>query len=103
MDYELIISDRADELIDRLTSYLLNNLKNREAASHFLEELDAIYDRLIDNPYQFAGSPDRFLLLRGYREALFETMQYKVLYRIEDCRVLIVGVFHTLEDYRRKI
>ena len=30
-------------------------------------------------------------------------MHYKVIYRIENQQVLIVGVFHTLEDYRRKV
>ena len=103
MDYELIVSERADELIDRLASCLLNNLKNPDAAAHFLDELDSIYDRLIDNPYQFPDSSDEYLFLRGYREALFETMQYKVIYRIDHQQVLIVGVFHTLEDYRRKV
>ena len=103
MDYELIISDRADELTDRLTFYLLNNLKNPTAASHFLDELDSVYDRLTDNPYQFPESPDEYLFLQGYREALFETMQYKVVFRIDNQQVLIVGVFHTREDYRRKI
>jgi plasmid stabilization system protein ParE len=103
MVYELIISERADELIDRLTAYLLNHLKNPGAAAHFLDELESIYDRLIDNPYQFPDSPDEYLFLRGYREALFETMQYKVIYRIDNRKVLIVGVFHTLEDYRRKV
>ena len=103
MDYELIISERADELTDRLTAYLLNSLKNPGAAAHFLDELDSVYDRLIDNPYQFPDSPDEYLFLRGYREALLETMQYKVIYRIDNRQVLIVGVFHTLEDYRRKV
>ena len=65
MDYELIISERADELTERLTSYLLNNLKNPGAAAHFLNELDSVYDRLIDNPYQFPDSPDEYLFLRG--------------------------------------
>ena len=55
------------------------------------------------NPYQFPDSPDEYLFLREYREALFETMQYKVVYRIDNQKVLIVGVFHTLEDYRRKV
>ena len=103
MGYELIISERADELTDRLAAYLLNNLKNPDAAAHFLDELDSIYDRLIDNPYQFPDSSDEYLFLRGYREALFETMQYKVVYRIDNQQVLIVGIFHTLENYRRKI
>ena len=103
MDYELIVSERADELIDRLASCLLNNLKNPGAAAHFLDELESIYDRLTDNPFQFPDSPDEYLFIRGYREALFETMQYKVVYRIDNQRALIVGVFHTLEDYRRKV
>ena len=99
MDYELIISERADELTDRLVAYLLNNLNNPGAAAHFLDELESIYDRLTDNPFQIPDSPDEYLFIRGYREALFETMQYKVVYRIDNQRVLIVGVFHTLEDY----
>jgi plasmid stabilization system protein ParE len=103
MDYELIISERADELTDRLVAYLLNNLNNPGAAAHFLDELETIYDRLINNPYQFPDSSDEYLSLRGYREALFKTMHYKVIYRIENQQVLIVGVFHTLEDYRRKV
>ena len=103
MDYELIISERADELTDRLVVYLLKNLNNPGAAAHFLDELETIYDRLINNPYQFPDSPDEYLFLRGYREALFKTMHYKVIYRIENQQVLIVGVFHTLEDYRRKV
>ena len=53
MDYELIISERADELTDCLVAYLLNNLNNPGAAAHFLDELETIYDRLINNPYQF--------------------------------------------------
>lgn len=103
MAYELLISERADELTDRLASYLLNRLNNPDAAAHFLNELESVYDRLTDNPYQFSDSPDELLFLRGYREALFETMQYKVVYRIDNQRVLIVGIFHTLEDYRRKV
>ena len=103
MDYELIISERADELTERLVAYLLNNLNNPGAAARFLDELDVIYDRLINNPYQFPDSPDEYLFLRGYREALLKTMQYKVIYRIENQQVLIVGIFHTLEDYRRKV
>lgn len=72
-------------------------------SAHFLDEVETIYDRLINNPYQFPDSPDEYLFLRGYCEALFKTMHYKVIYRIENQQVLIVGVFHTLEDYRRKV
>ena len=103
MAYHLIITERADELIDRLTAYLVNNLKNPDAASHFLDELEAIYDRLQDNPYQFSESKDEYLFLRGYREALFLEMNYRVVFRTDEQSVYILGVFHTLEDYGRKV
>ena len=37
MDYEQIISERADELTERLTSYLLNNLKNPGAVANVIQ------------------------------------------------------------------
>ena len=49
MAYKLIISERADELIDNLTGYLLYRLNNTEAAIHFLNELQSIYIRLVYN------------------------------------------------------
>ena len=50
MAYNLIITQRADEQIDRLTAYLVINLKNPGAASHFLDEIETIYNRLEENP-----------------------------------------------------
>lgn len=49
MAFDLIISERADEQVDRLTGYLVKGLKNTGAAKHFLNEIDAIYDRLEEN------------------------------------------------------
>ena len=103
MAYNLIITERADELIEHLVAYLVNNLKNPDAASHFLDELDAIYDRLQDNPCQFSESKDEYLFIRGYREALFRKMNYRVVFRTDEQSVFILGVFHTLEDYGRKV
>ena len=103
MAYNLIVTERADELIDRLTAYLLNNLKNPGAAAHFLDELEMIYNRLEENPYQFAESKDEYLFIRGYRDALFKEMNYHVVFRVDEQSVYVLGVFHTLEDYVRKL
>ena len=103
MAYKLIVTQRADELIDRLTAYLVNHLKNPGAASHFLDELETIYHRLEENPFQFAVSKDEYLSARGYRDALFEEMNYHIVFRVEEPTVYILGVFHTLEDYAGKL
>ena len=103
MAYELQIAERANEQIDRLTVYLVNNLQNVEAAKHFLDCLDDIYTRLEENPYQFSLSTDSFLRRQGYRDALMTEMRYRVIFRIDGQTVYVVGVFHTLEKYVVKV
>ena len=40
MDYKLVISEHADELLDNLVYYLLYRLKNEQAARHLLDGID---------------------------------------------------------------
>ena len=104
MAYNLIVTEHADTLIDSLAGYLAQKLHNSDAALHFLNEMQAIYARLEENPFQFPESNDDFLKRRGYREALLSEMDYRVVFRIEEPQtVYIVGVFHTLENYRIKV
>lgn len=51
MAYKLNITERADELLDNLMQHLLCRLKNEQAAKHLLDCIDAVYDRLEDNPF----------------------------------------------------
>ena len=101
--YNLIITDRADELIDERVSYLIRNLSNPQAATHLLDGISGIYDRLEENPYQFPESKDPYLLRRGYKEAYISDMEYKMVFRIDDNDVYVVGLFHDLEDYVPKV
>ncbi len=45
----------------------------------------------------------RYLFLRGYREAVFQGMKYRVVFRTDRQTVSVLGVFHALEDYGRKM
>ena len=103
MAYKLIVTERADEQIERLTAYLIIKLKNTDAATLFLDELETIYNHLEENPFQFSEGREEYLFLRGYREAVFQQMNYRVVFRIDEMTVYILGVFHTLEDYGRKL
>ena len=44
--YKLNITERADELLDNLVYHLIYRLKNKQAATHLLDCIDVIYDRL---------------------------------------------------------
>ena len=103
MAYNLIITDRADELIDDSVYYLIDKLKNPDAAKHLLNGIDKIYDRLEENPFQFPESPDNYLKSRSYREALVPEMSYRIVFRVEELDVYIVGLLHELENHKTKI
>lgn len=103
MHYNLIITVRADELIDERVNYLVNRLKNQQAAAHLLDGIEQVYDRLEENPYQFADCRDIFLKNKGYKEAVVSDMDYIMIFRIEEKDVLVVGFFHQLENYKSKL
>lgn len=103
MAYKLIITEHAVELLDMLVYHLLYHLRNEQAAKHLLDEIDRIYDRLEDNPYQFPESRGTYLKKKGYREAIVTQMNYTVIFSINADYVDVVGVFHQLEEYRNKV
>ena len=103
MAYNLIITEKAEELLDDLVHYLIYRLKNEQAAVHLFDSIDKIYDRLEENPYQFPESRDANLKRLGYREAVVIDMNYVIIFRIEESSAYVVGVFHQLENYRKKI
>ncbi len=103
MIYDIVITERADKMIDRLLYYLLHKLCNPPAALKFINNLENIYNRMRESPLQFPRCRDELLKSKGYRQALFSNMNYRVIFRVEENIVYILGIFHTLEDYERKI
>lgn len=76
MDYKLVISEHADELLDNLVYYLLYRLKNEQAARHLLDGIGGIYDRLETNPFQFPLSNVKFRWLNDGEVAVFVLIAY---------------------------
>ena len=103
MGYKVVISERAENHIDQLVSYLMYQLCNPDAAAHLLDEIELVFHRLKNNPFQFPESSDLFLSQYGYREALLHKMDYRIVFRIHLQNVYIIGVFHDLEDYQKKV
>ena len=103
MAYKLIITEHAEELLDKLVYHLIYRLKNEQAAKHLLDGVDNVYDRLETNPEQFPVSRDEIKKKRGYHEAVVPQMDYVIVFDIRSDTVNVVGVFHQLENYQRKI
>ncbi|MBD5137102.1 MAG: type II toxin-antitoxin system RelE/ParE family toxin [Lachnospiraceae bacterium] len=103
MTYRLIITNRAEELLDKLVNHILFKFKNEPAAKHLLDRIDQLYDRMEDNPYQFADCRDTFLKNKGYKEAVVKDMDYILIFRIDGDIVYVLGIFHQLENYKEKL
>ena len=103
MHYKLIVTDRAGELVDECVNHLVNRLKNQQAAVHLLDGIDNLYDRLEENPFQFADCPDPFLKSKEYKEAIISDMDYIMIFRIEENVVYVAGFFHQRENYKIKL
>ena len=91
------------ENYEQIVETLVNHLKNKQAAKHLLESIDNIYDRLGDNPFQFAQCRDTYLAKKGYREAVVSQMNYIIIFDIRADVVNVVGIFHQLENYLDKL
>lgn len=103
MAYSLVITQKAEELLDERVYYLLYQLKSEQAAKHLLDEVFKIYERLEENPFQFRESKDYYLKRKGYREAIISGMNYLLIFRVEEQKVYILGIFHELENYVIKL
>ncbi|MBS6398156.1 MAG: type II toxin-antitoxin system RelE/ParE family toxin [Clostridiales bacterium] len=103
MAYRLIITDRAEELLDQLVNYILFKFRNEPAAKRLLDGIEQLYDRLEYNPYQFADCRDSFLKSKGYKEAVVKGMNYILIFRIDGNDVYVLGIFHQLENYKVKL
>lgn len=105
MAYNLIITERAGEMMDRLVGYLICNLCNKQSAEHLIEEISLIYGRLRENPYQFPKCSDYYLRKRSYRKAKIQKMKYVMIYRVDEGeeQVYVLGIFHELERYPKKL
>lgn len=103
MTYKLIVTERADKLLDNIIYHLLYYLKSEQAARHLLDEMEKIYIRLRENPLQFPLSKDIYLASKGYHEVIIPQMEYIIVFCIMGDAVNIVGIFHQLENYQRKL
>lgn len=105
MRYKVVIAKRAEELINSAINYIINNLKNAQAAENMLLEVEYILGNLETNPMMYSYSEDPYLIERGYRRATISQYNYVLIYRIdlETKVVYIAGFFHNLEAYQSKL
>jgi plasmid stabilization system protein ParE len=99
--FKLVVSDDAHNDIDEIVNYIVKDLQNPQAASHFLDDVEQAYIRIADNPRLFALCSDKRLQKLGYRKVVIKN--YLVLYREdEDANtVYVVRIVYGGRDYAK--
>ena len=97
--YRLVVSELAHQDLDSIVSYISVQLSSPKAASDFLDEVDACYRHLENNPMIYAKCQDKHLEVQGYRKVVIKN--YIAVYKIkeENNTVSILRFFYGAQDY----
>ena len=103
MAYKVEVSESADNDVDKILTYIMEELGSPQAASNFADELDAKYERLEEHPFIFELSRNTRLAGMGYRR--FVVGNYVALYLVDEKKriVTISRLFYGRQDYEKHI
>ena len=103
MTYKLIASLRYQQQLDALLGYVAKHLHNKTAAKSIYKDVLDAYGLLKEFPAAMELCRDEFLALKSYRKLVLKHHDYVILFRIENDKVLLDGIFHGLEQYIDKV
>ncbi len=103
MTYDLKITERAEKHIEDIIIYILQQLKNPSAANAILNDIEEVYITLKQDAGVFALCENPYLASKGYHKLQLKHHNYVIIYVIDGDEVTIMGVFHTLENYLKKL
>ena len=103
MDYEVIISDKAEAQLDRFISHILVVLGNEQAAASVLDDAEKTKERLSHVAENLKLCDNPKLRTLGYRIIHFAHHRYLMIYRIDGNIAYVEGMYHELQDYENYI
>ena len=103
MDYEVVISEKAELQLDQFVHYILVGLGNEQAAASVLDDAEKTKERLSRMAGSLKLCDNTKLRALGYRIIHFGYHKYLMVYRIDGNTAYVEGMYHELQDYERNI
>ena len=97
--YRVNLTDRAEDHFRGHIGYIVNVLKNPDAAMALWAALDKSIDELADHPQTAPLCTDPALKAFGYRKKMILDTRYLCICRITGETVWVEGIYHELQDY----
>ena len=101
--YKVYITGRAFSDLRSRIGYLRNQKKSMQAAQALYDDYRETKTALAKIAGALADSDNEKLRQRGLKRINFLHHNYFMLFRVEKEKVIIVRVFHGLEDYQNKL
>jgi toxin ParE1/3/4 len=100
MEFRLTITEAANQDMDEIFSYIINDLCNPKAAIDIVDAIEAKYEEVCLHPYMFEASRDKILGNKGYRR--IPVQNYVILYKIDEKEkmIIIARIFYCGQNYR---
>ena len=103
MDYKVIVTEDAEQDLDRFVRYLLFEKRSEQAARNLLDD----FEKTVACLFHVAGSlkecENPRLRKLGYRRINFLEHRYFMMYRLDGNMAIVDNVFHELQDYENKM
>lgn len=103
MDYEILVTETAENSFDEALQYLIYEKKNKQAACNLLSDFERTKNRLGQVAESLRLCENETLKDLGYRRINFIDHRYFMLYRVEGKKVFIDQIFHELQDFENRI
>ena len=103
MDYNVVITEDAEQDLDRFIKYLLFVKKNDQAAGSLLDDFEITKNNLARVAGSLRDCSNPRLSALGYKRINFMSHRYFMLYRIEGNKVMVDNIFHELQDYENRL
>lgn len=103
MQFNVELSELAENQYDNILSYISNVLKNPQALENVIDDFDDTVGKLekMADTFNYCKS-DRLREL-GLRKISLAKHRYLLVYRVTGSRVIIEGIYHELQDYENSI
>ncbi len=99
MEYDVVLSARAQAQFREIINYLVYGLQNQQAATSVADDFDDKIARLSHVAGSLKLCDDSVLRAKGYRTIHFRKHKYLMVYTINGSRAYVEGIYHDLQDY----
>jgi plasmid stabilization system protein ParE len=103
MEYNVVISELAQEQYDNILDYICNTLQNPQAVKSIMQDFDSTRELLKAQASTYGYCNSERLRDLKFHKLHFLKHRYIFVYRINNSTVVIEGIYHELQDYENSI